>query len=331
MDNLLGALAAHGDVPLALKRRSVRHVAKTIPSQPAEIVPKLLAISLQWIDPSASRVAAPMRQSGYILLRALSLHPRMELLLPPGFALQLTRSFGRRAVPLLAALSPVLARTPAQTLASDAKRVVTAAIVEYLAMRPAETGTEVEAGGTRGSGKAGQDRRLERWSVGRLRSVTGAVLVAHWVVEHDPTALDGLLIDVFTCLCDPQGNKPKPSSSQGASAAHAAMFSSGGSGGGGGGGNTWTIEPDPALGLLVGSLLPSHASKLEPFIRSIGSALPDRALTNCVRIISRWPLGIPVRSYSSRSVPDWNNAAEPDGGNHEREQEEEEEEEEDVE
>ena len=30
MNNLLGALAAHGDVPLALKRRSVRHVAKTV-------------------------------------------------------------------------------------------------------------------------------------------------------------------------------------------------------------------------------------------------------------------------------------------------------------
>ena len=132
METLLAALAAQPDsvCPPAVKRKSLRHVAPAIPAQPVEVVPKLLALALQWVfaaDTTGAGAAggaasggSSMRRCGLILLRSLAQHPRMELQLPPTLAPQLTRSFGARAVPVLAALSPVLVRTPAQALDQSA-------------------------------------------------------------------------------------------------------------------------------------------------------------------------------------------------------------------
>jgi len=129
MEMILASLPA-SSLSLAMKQQAVQQIARTLPQVSPEEWTPIFTLALTW---SVGQMGPEWTKSGCVLLRALSTHPRAELLLPPHTLPALVKALGRKAVPTLCALATVLLRTPALALGADAQRNVGNAVVDFLA------------------------------------------------------------------------------------------------------------------------------------------------------------------------------------------------------
>lgn len=238
-----------------MKTQLVSQIALLIPSQPEELIPQFLATALEWgLGSTDDPASSCMAECGLIVLRALAKHPRLELRLPPLLAPTMVATAGVRAVPCLAALAPVLVRTPSLALDARAKEAITHSITEHLARA---RGPEVPFS-VAGISSLTPIAHGYSWSVSQRRDLGSAVAIAHWATEGEAAAVDKMLVSVFICLC-------------------------GGS----------QQAPGPALGFLVGSLSPAFAVGLPALLEAWPKTeAGDEALTRCVEQMATWPLAL---------------------------------------